>query len=160
MLYPPGTQQQSRAPADGSNVVPTHVRDVVSYPNPMAISESETITGLHPIELLRLSSEPLVSILISNYNYGRYIGESIQSALDQTYSNIELIICDDGSTDDSVSIIEEYQRKDPRLKLICKANGGQASGFNAAFAASRGEIIALLDSDDRFPAEQSRADCG
>jgi glycosyltransferase involved in cell wall biosynthesis len=116
----------------------------------MAISESETLTGLHPIELLRLPAEPLVSILISNYNYGRYIGESIQSALDQTYSNIELIICDDGSTDDSVSIIEEFQRKDPRLKLICKGNGGQASGFNAAFAASRGEIIALLDSDDRF----------
>jgi glycosyltransferase involved in cell wall biosynthesis len=116
----------------------------------MAILESETFTGLFPIELLRLPAEPLVSILVSNYNYGRYIGESIQSALDQTYSNIELIICDDGSTDDSISVIEEYQRKDPRLKLIRKTNGGQASGFNAAFAASRGEIIALLDSDDRF----------
>jgi glycosyltransferase involved in cell wall biosynthesis len=74
----------------------------------MAILESETLTGLFPIELLRLPAEPLVSILVSNYNYGRYIGESIQSALDQTYSNIELIICDDGSTDDSISVIEEY----------------------------------------------------
>ena len=116
----------------------------------MATLEAETLTGLYPIELRRLSAEPLVSILVSNYNYARYIGESIQSALDQTYSNIELIICDDGSTDDSVSIIEEYQRKDPRLQLIRKTNGGQASGFNAAFAASRGEMIALLDSDDRF----------
>ncbi len=116
----------------------------------MAIVESETITGLHPIELRPLPAQPLVSILVSNYNYGRYIGSAIQSALDQTYSNIELIICDDGSTDDSVQVIEEYERKDARLRLIRKANGGQASGFNAAFAASRGEIIALLDSDDLF----------
>jgi glycosyltransferase involved in cell wall biosynthesis len=116
----------------------------------MVIAESETISGLHPIGLLPLPAEPLVSILVSNYNYGRYIGEAIQSALDQTYPNIELIVCDDGSTDDSVSVIEEYERKDPRLRFIRKRNGGQASGFNAAFAASRGEIIALLDSDDRF----------
>jgi glycosyltransferase involved in cell wall biosynthesis len=116
----------------------------------MAIVECETITGLHPIELRPLPAEPLVSILISNYNYARYIGESLQSALEQTYSNIEIIVCDDGSTDESVRIIEEYQRKDPRVQLIRKANGGQASGFNAAFAASRGEILTLLDSDDLF----------
>lgn len=116
----------------------------------MAILESEIISGLRPIELLPLSAEPLVSILVSNYNYGRFIGESIQSVLDQTYPNIELIICDDGSTDGSVGIIEEYQQRDPRVQLIRKGNGGQASGFNAAFAASRGEIVSLLDSDDRF----------
>ena len=112
--------------------------------------ELDTTTELQPIELGPLSNRPLVSILISNYNYARYIGDSIQSALDQTYSNIELIICDDGSTDDSVRVIEEYERKDARLRLIRQANGGQASGFNAAYYASRGEIIALLDSDDLF----------
>jgi glycosyltransferase involved in cell wall biosynthesis len=111
---------------------------------------SETITGLQPIELRPLGPNPLVSILVSNYNYARWVGEAIQSALDQTYRNIELIICDDGSTDDSVQVIEQYERKDERLRLIRKENGGQASGFNAAFAASRGEIIALLDSDDLF----------
>src|SRR5271170_2638660 len=116
----------------------------------MAITETETISGLHPIELLPLPAEPLVSILVSNYNYARYIGESIQSALDQTYDNLELIICDDGSTDDSVRVIEEFERKDSRVRFIRKGNGGQASGFNAAFAASQGEIIPLLDSDDRF----------
>jgi glycosyltransferase involved in cell wall biosynthesis len=120
----------------------------------MALAKSETNTGLHPIELAPLPAEPLVSILVSNYNYARYIGESIQSALEQTYCNIELIVCDDGSTDESVRVVEEYQRKDRRLRLICKANGGQASGFNAAFAASRGEIICLLDSDDRFLAHK------
>jgi glycosyltransferase involved in cell wall biosynthesis len=116
----------------------------------MAIVQSETATELSPIELRPLPAQPLVSILVSNYNYGRFIADSIKSALDQTYSNIELIICDDGSTDDSVQVIEEFVRRDSRLQLIRKANGGQASGFNAAFAASRGEIIALLDSDDLF----------
>ena len=116
----------------------------------MAIVECENITELHPVELCALPAEPLVSILVSNYNYARYIAQSIESALDQTYTNIELIICDDGSTDDSIHVIEKYERKDQRLRLIRKANGGQGSGFNAAFAASRGEIIALLDSDDLF----------
>jgi len=116
----------------------------------MSTIASETIAELRPVELRPLPAQPLVSILVSNYNYGRFIGDTIKSALDQTYSNIELIICDDGSTDDSVEIIERYARRDSRLQLIRKANGGQASGFNAAFAASRGEIIALLDSDDLF----------
>src|ERR1700722_5987261 len=116
----------------------------------MSTKEYVTTAGLHPIRLRPLAANPLVSILVSNYNYAHYIGESIQSAFDQTYSNFELIICDDGSTDDSVRGIEEFERKDPRVGFIRKKNGGQASGFNAAFAASRGEIIALLDSDDRF----------
>jgi glycosyltransferase involved in cell wall biosynthesis len=114
------------------------------------IADCETITGLHPIELRPLPAQPLVSILVSNYNYARYIEAAIQSALGQTYSNIELIICDDGSTDNSVSVIQEYERKDSRLLFLPKANGGQGSGFNAGFAASRGEIITLLDSDDLF----------
>ncbi len=63
---------------------------------------------------------------------------------------MELIICDDGSTDESARVIEQYQRKDPRVRMIRKANGGQASGLNAAFAASRGAILSLLDSDDLF----------
>jgi len=116
----------------------------------MSTKEYVTTAGLHPIRLRPLAANPLVSILVSNYNYAHYIGESIQSALDQTYSNLELIICDDGSTDDSVRVIEEFERKDRRVRFIRKRNGGQASGFNAAFAASQGEIIALLDSDDLF----------
>jgi glycosyltransferase involved in cell wall biosynthesis len=116
----------------------------------MPSAEYETIIGLHPIGLRPLPAEPLVSILVSNYNYAHFIGATIQSALEQTYRNIELIICDDGSTDDSVSVIGQWERKDARLRFIPKANGGQGSGFNAAFAASQGEIIALLDSDDLF----------
>jgi glycosyltransferase involved in cell wall biosynthesis len=116
----------------------------------MVVAECDISTGLHPVELTSLPTQPLVSILISNYNYARYIGECIQSVLDQTYSNLELIICDDGSTDESAGVIEHYAGKDPRVRLIRKANGGQASGLNAAFAASRGAILSLLDSDDLF----------
>jgi glycosyltransferase involved in cell wall biosynthesis len=119
-------------------------------PITMATVEYQTVGTLQPVNLRALPAEPLVSIIVSNYNYGRYIASAIQSALDQTYRKIELIICDDGSTDDSVQIIESFERKDERLRLIRKANGGQASGFNAAFAVSQGEIIALLDSDDLF----------
>jgi glycosyltransferase involved in cell wall biosynthesis len=116
----------------------------------MSTKEYVPTTKLNPMELRPLSAEPLVSILVSNYNYARYIGESLQSALDQTYRNFELVVCDDGSTDDSVQVIEEFEHKDSRVRFLRKANGGQASGFNAAFAASRGEIITLLDSDDLF----------
>ncbi|VXD11297.1 putative glucosyltransferase [Planktothrix serta PCC 8927] len=90
---------------------------------------------------------PLVSILINNYNYGRFLTEAIDSALNQTYSNLEVIVVDDGSTDDSRSIIANYQQK---IIPILKENGGQATAFNVGFAASQGEIICFLDSDDLF----------
>ncbi len=90
---------------------------------------------------------PLVSILINNYNYGRFLAEAIDSALSQTYSNIEVIVVDDGSTDNSREVIKSYGE---RIIPILKPNGGQASAFNAGFAASQGEIICFLDSDDLF----------
>lgn len=118
--------------------------------NPLVAAAGSESAELHPLRLRRLPANPLVSILVSNYNYGRYIAETIESVLAQTYSNFELVVCDDGSTDDSVSIIAGFAAKDSRVRLVRKANGGQASGFNAAFAHSRGEIVCLLDSDDLF----------
>jgi len=88
---------------------------------------------------------PLVSIIINNYNYGHFLREAIESALNQTYPNIEVIVVDDGSTDNSREIIAEYE---DRIIPVLKENGGQASAFNAGFAVSRGEIICFLDSDD------------
>ena len=88
---------------------------------------------------------PLISVLISSYNCDRYITSAIDSAINQTYSNIEIIMVDDGSTDNSRQIIESYR---DRLTAIFKENGGQASAINAGFATSRGEIICLLDADD------------
>jgi glycosyltransferase involved in cell wall biosynthesis len=101
--------------------------------------------------LIRNLNIPLVSILINNYNYGHFLTEAIDSALNQTYPNIEVIVVDDGSTDDSYDVIKSYQDK---IIPIFKENGGQASAFNTGFAASRGEIICFLDSDDLFLPEK------
>ncbi len=91
--------------------------------------------------------EPLVSILINNHNYGRYLRACIASALGQSYRSVEVVVVDDGSTDDSVAIIRSYGTG---IVAICQENGGQASAFNAGFAASRGDVVCLLDSDDVF----------
>lgn len=92
-----------------------------------------------------MNSPPLVSVLISNYNCDRYLASAIDSALAQTYPQIEIIVIDDGSTDNSRQIIERYADS---IRAILKENGGQASAFNAGFEISQGEIICLLDADD------------
>jgi glycosyltransferase involved in cell wall biosynthesis len=89
----------------------------------------------------------LVSIIINNYNYGRFIADAIDSALAQTYSNCEVIVVDDGSQDNSREVISRFGN---RVKTVFKSNGGQSSAFNAGFAESRGEVICFLDSDDVF----------
>ncbi len=99
---------------------------------------------LAPIHLDGLQDRPKVSVLISNYNYVEYVAEAIDSVLEQTYQNFELIIADDGSTDNSIAVISDYCLRDSRISLIAKENGGQASGLNAAFAASTGELICFF----------------
>lgn len=93
----------------------------------------------------------LVSIIINNYNYGRFLRQAIDSAINQTYSHSETIVVDDGSTDNSLEIIKSYGEQ---IIPVLKKNGGQASAFNAGFAASKGEIICFLDSDDIFLPEK------
>lgn len=111
--------------------------------NPI-ITEQEGFELLHEIaeEFYHL---PLVSIIVNNYNYARFLREAIDSALDQTYSPIEVIVVDDGSTDNSQEIIATYKDK---IVPVFKKNGGQASAFNAGFAVSHGEIVMFLDADD------------
>lgn len=88
---------------------------------------------------------PLATILINNYNYGHFLREAIDSALNQTYPNVEVIVVDDGSSDESRAVIASYGKA---LNRIFKGNGGQASAFNAGIAASRGNLICFLDADD------------
>ncbi|CAN1209214.1 hypothetical protein TUMEXPCC7403_03260 [Tumidithrix helvetica PCC 7403] len=87
----------------------------------------------------------LVSIVINNYNYDRFLAEAINSALNQTYPHIEVIVVDDGSTDNSREIIAGYG---DRIIPLLQPNGKQASAFNSGFAKSKGDIIIFLDSDD------------
>jgi glycosyltransferase involved in cell wall biosynthesis len=90
--------------------------------------------------------DPLkVSIIVNNYNYARFLRGAIDSALAQTCPDCEVVVVDDGSTDDSRGVIESYGS---RVRAIYKANGGQASAINAGFAASSGEIVLFLDADD------------
>ena len=98
-----------------------------------------------------MNTKPLVSILINNYNYGCFLSQAIDSALGQTYNNIEVIVVDDGSTDNSPAIINNYGDK---IITIFKENGGQASAFNSGYARSSGEIICFLDADDYFATQK------
>jgi glycosyltransferase involved in cell wall biosynthesis len=107
-------------------------------------------TTLEPLVLRAMGKRPLVSILVGNYNYANYIRQTIESVLVQTFTNWELIICDDGSTDQSVAVIASYLERDRRIRLLRKPNGGHASALNAAFAECRGDLICLLDSDDVY----------
>ncbi len=91
--------------------------------------------------------KPFVSVIISNYNYACYLAQAIESVLNQTYQNFELIVVDDGSTDNSYKVLEYYK---DRLTAIFQDNAGQGEAFNAGVAQSQGEIICFLDADDYF----------
>jgi glycosyltransferase involved in cell wall biosynthesis len=92
-----------------------------------------------------MSQELLVSIIINNYNYARFLCAAIDSALGQSYRSIEVLVVDDGSTDQSRAIIDSYG---DRVQSILKKNGGQASALNAGFAQCQGDIVIFLDADD------------
>lgn len=91
---------------------------------------------------------PLISIVVPVYNTEKYIAETIESVIAQTYDNWELLLIDDGSTDSSRKIIESFVEKDSRIKYHYKENGGQASARNLGVKKANGEYIAFLDSDD------------
>lgn len=91
---------------------------------------------------------PKVSVVIPLYNTEDYVGEALRSVLDQTLSQTEIIVVNDGSTDDSAAVVEELAARDGRLRLIHQANAGQAAARNAGLGIARGEFIYFMDSDD------------
>jgi glycosyltransferase involved in cell wall biosynthesis len=115
------------------------------------------VSTLNPMPLGHLSERPLVSVVVANYNYGRYIGLALESVLSQSYSNYEVLVCDDGSTDDSLEILKRFAARDTRVQWVAKSNGGMASALNAAYAMSCGEIVCLLDSDDLYSPDKLEA---
>ena len=90
-------------------------------------------------------SDHLVSIAINNFNYGRFVGDAIESALAQRHPRVEVIVVDDGSTDHSHRVIDRYRE---RVTTIFKENGGMASTHNAAFERAGGDVVIFLDADD------------
>lgn len=93
--------------------------------------------------------KPLITVIMPVYNASKYMRESIESVIVQSYKNWNLILIDDGSTDESISIIEEYCKKDQRIrKILLKHNGGVANARNEGIALAEGDYIAFLDSDD------------
>jgi glycosyltransferase involved in cell wall biosynthesis len=90
---------------------------------------------------------PLVSCVIACYNRPVYVREAIQSALDQTYPNLEIIVVDDGSTDETPQVLASYGE---RIKVVRQDNAGTAAARNAGIAASSGKYLAWLDSDDAW----------
>ena len=95
----------------------------------------------------------LVSIVVPVYNTVEYVEECIKSVLNQTYTNWELILVNDGSTDGSEIICEQYTAGDDRIKLIHQKNGGQSKARNEALTLCSGEFYVFLDSDDRLTNE-------
>lgn len=92
-----------------------------------------------------------ISILMPSYNYASYIREAIESVIKQTYTNWELIIIDDASTDSSLGIIKEYLRKDPRIKLVInEKNLGLAKTLKKGISFAESSWIAFLECDDIF----------
>lgn len=97
-----------------------------------------------------MNSLPLVTVIIPSYNHAQYIRTAIESVLAQTYENLELIVVDDGSRDDSHAVISEYSDHPKVTTILNTQNRGQSAVLNQALAVSRGKYIALLPSDDWF----------
>lgn len=101
------------------------------------------------------AARPLVSVAIPAFNYARYLPEAIESVLSQDYSALEVLVVDDGSTDDTPEVLARYAG---RIRAFRQANAGQAMAINRAWQEARGEVLSYLNADDRLaPAAVSRA---
>ena len=93
------------------------------------------------------AQRPVVSVIINNHNYARFLRDAIESALNQTWPATEVVVVDDGSTDDSSAVIDSYTG---RILAVSQPNRGQGAAINSGFASSSGELVIFLDADDRL----------
>lgn len=98
-----------------------------------------------------MKKNPLISVIIPNYNYARYLKEAINSVQSQTYSNTEIIVVNNGSTDDSLNLLNQFGEQ---IKLIDQENLGQAEARNSGLRAAKGELLAFLDADDTWQVDK------
>src|SRR5262249_44460136 len=99
-------------------------------------------------ERLKPMSQPSVSVMMPVYNAERYVGKAIESVLNQTLSDFELVIVNDGSTDGSLEILQEYAARDPRIRLTSRPNVGLVGSRNELLDAARSNLVACMDADD------------
>lgn len=93
-------------------------------------------------------NKPLVSVIVPIYNVGKYLKQCIDSILSQTYQNIEIILVNDGSTDNCPEMCDNYAEKDVRVRIIHKSNGGLVNARHTGIRAARGEYLQFIDGDD------------
>jgi glycosyltransferase involved in cell wall biosynthesis len=134
------TRPRTRA---GPSYRPTALeRPARKVPDPRLVStpSPDAVRGRSPTELS-------VAIVVDNHNYGRFLADAVDSALAQSHPFVEVVVVDDGSTDDSRERLRGYGN---RIELVLKENGGQASALNAGAARVRSDVVIFLDADDRL----------
>ncbi len=97
-----------------------------------------------------MADKPKVSVIVPAYNVSKYIPEALASLEKQTFSDFEVLVVDDGSTDDTVAVVQKFCQRDNRFSLLQKPNGGLSSARNYGIRHAKGEYIALLDGDDIY----------
>jgi hypothetical protein len=112
------------------------------------VKEVAEMSTLNPLESLIKSNAPLVSVAMPVYNGEKYLAEAIDSVLQQTFKDFELIIIDDGSTDGSLEILKTYQKLDSRIILISRENRNLTTTLNEIIDLARGAWVARMDQDD------------
>ena len=92
--------------------------------------------------------DKVLSVIVPIYNTEKYLNRCVDSIINQTYKDLEVILVNDGSTDGSLAICREYEKKDVRVKVVNKENGGLSSARNAGLDVSSGDYVTFVDSDD------------
>ena len=95
-----------------------------------------------------MQKNDLISIIVAVYNGEKYLRQCIKSIINQTYRNLEIIVIDDGSTDDSPNICDEWAKKDNRIKVIHQTNQGVSKSRNNALEIASGKYVSFIDQDD------------
>ena len=98
-----------------------------------------------------IQEKPLVSIIVPVYNVKDYLNECVESIVNQSYTALEIILVDDGSTDGSAEICDNWLKRDSRIRVIHKENGGLSDARNAGMSIATGEYVGFVDGDDKIP---------
>ena len=95
-----------------------------------------------------MNDQPLISVIVPVYNVADYLDQCLQSIVDQTYRQLEILVVDDGSTDDSGTLCDRWAERDERIRVIHQPNGGLSAARNTALDVMQGELVMMVDSDD------------